>query len=154
MVVAKVGASRGYVRDCMDTGFDPWQLACSTCNILPKSVKEKCFSCCQSYKNLEKKARRFEAALLLDSGLTPAVDELLNEDYDNIMKQKRGLQVRKLQGGSMFQKEPSTILWFDKALDPRESSALETLASEVMVLDGLSRDDLRDMLLSLLPDAE
>jgi hypothetical protein len=155
MMVIEAKGSGGYARDCMDAGFDPWQLACSTCNVLPELVKIKCLSCCQSFKTLEKQAHHYKAALLLDNGISAAVDELLNEDYDKLLEQRKGLQVRKAQGGGMFRTEPSAIFWFDEPPEVGENVAtLKTLASEVMILDGLNRDDLRDMLLALLPDAD
>ena len=102
---------------------------------------------------MEKQARRYEAALLIDTGFSSAVQELLNEDYDKITEQKKGLQVRRVQGGGMFHAEPSSILWFDEVPTGREDVGVEVLASEVMVLDGFKRDDIREMLLALLPDA-
>lgn len=151
--VTTAKGSANFVRDCMSSGFDPFQLACSTCNILPQSVRDTCQSCCQSYKTMEKQARRYEAALLIDTGFSSEVQELLNEDYDKIMEKKRGLQVKSVQGGGMFHPEPSSILWFGEIPTGGEDVDLEVLASEVMVLDGLKRGDIREMLLALLPDA-
>jgi hypothetical protein len=143
--------SSNFARDCMAIGFDPWQLACSTCNFLPRSVQVKCLSCCQSYKTIEKQARRYEAALLIDRGSSSEVQNLLNDDYDKIMEQKKGLQVKRVQGGGMF--HPSSILWFDEVPTEGDDGFLEALASEVMILDGLKRDDIREMLQAFLPDA-
>ncbi len=148
---AGVTGSADYVRRCMDSGFDPWQLACSTCSLLPESVRDRCLSCCESYKTTEKKrARKYGAAILIDTGFPPSVRDFLNEDHDNVVKQKRGLQVVQSGGGGggFFPAEPSSILWFDGV-----PSGQDDVPAEAMTLDGLSRDDIREMLLALLPDA-
>ena len=86
--------------------------------------------------------------------LTMDFDALLDEDYKKILEQKTGLQIRKLQGAGMFHAEPSRIMLFDETPAPGELFAMKSRASEVIILDGLSRDDVRDILLALLPDAK
>jgi hypothetical protein len=74
------------------------------------------------------------------------------------MKQKEGLHMKKIEGGGMFQFQPrpSVILWYDDDLpggtDGRSLESLTATAVEVFTLDGLSRDDIREMLEVLLPD--
>ena len=151
-----------YVEACKQKGFDPWHLACSTCSLLPASAMETCRSCCQSYKTLERQAKRYEAAILVDSGFSSSVEEVLREDQEIISSRKKGLMIKKSVngggGGGLFQMyaEPSLILWYSTPPSASmESSSLQQLsddAEEVTTLDGFSRDDIREMLLALLPD--
>jgi hypothetical protein len=147
------------VESCRNAGFDPWQLSCSTCDLLPASVTAKCKSCCLSYKTLEKRTHRYEAAVLVHANIAnyfPEIDSLLNEDLEGLLEKKgeQRLVVKKTSGGgNMYQPNPSIIFWFDEIpsadLDVYE---LESKSVESMVLDGWKRDDVRDMLLALLPD--
>jgi hypothetical protein len=148
-----------YIENCKRAGFDPWHLACDTCTILPTSVQETCQYCCQSYKTLDSQATRYAGAILIDTGSSSALEEFYREDKDIVWNQKKGIKRKKADmggSGGMFQlyAQPSLILWYDKD-PPSESSSLEKLsedAVEIMTLDGLGRDDIREMLLALLPD--
>ena len=166
-----------YIKNCKLAGFDPSQLSCTTCKLLPKQHKNKCEECCSSYKTLDKQSKRYKAAILIDTG-SKAVEELLIEDKDKILEQKTGLHIKKvnISGGNdmmmqmmMMQPEPSVILWFEKspydddgdgqllsssASDDTFLDSLTGQADEVMILDGLGRDDIREMLMDLLPDRE
>jgi len=111
--------------------------------------------CCQSFKTLEKKARRYKGAVLVNTGFPEAVDELLREDGEKIKKTKTGLRIKEIESSGMFQfqAQPSVVLWFDTM--PSEAEDLESLTSnavDMMLLQDLSRDDIREMLLALLPD--
>ncbi|MGK3745962.1 MAG: hypothetical protein ACI8RD_014339 [Bacillariaceae sp.] len=165
-----------YIKNCKLAGFDPSQLSCTTCKLLPKQHKNECEECCSSYKTLDKQSKRYKAAILIDTG-SKAVEELLNEDKDVILEQKTGLHIKKVNigGGNdmmmqmmMMQPEPSIILWFEKspydeddgqllsssASDDTFLDSLTGQADEVMILDGLGRDDIREMLMDLLPNRE
>jgi hypothetical protein len=87
-------------------------------------------------------------------GQYPEIDTLLQEDWENIYEKKgKRLIMKKISGGNMFQPEPSIIFWFDEV--PSSSMSIDELqvtATETIVMDGWKRDDLRDMLLALLPD--
>jgi hypothetical protein len=150
-----------YVNNCLRSGFDPWQLSCSTCSILPESVRETCLSCCQSFKTLDKKARRYGGAILVSTGYPSSVEEFLKEDSEKILNQKAGLHIKNVDGGGgmfQFQARPSAILWYDNndnlqdGVNSRSLESLFTNAVEVFTLDGLSRDDIREMFEALLPD--
>lgn len=149
-----------YIEKCKKAGFDPLQLACSTCSILPASVQDTCQFCCQSYKTLDAQATRYVGAILVDTGSSQALQEFINEDRELVWKQKKGIQRKEIDvgggGGGMFQfyAQPSLVLWYDKD-PPSETGSLEKLskaAVEITTLDGLGRDDIREMLLALLPD--
>ena len=97
----------------------------------------------------------------MDNGFSSAVEEVLREDREKITDQKKGWMVKKVEGsggGGLFQMyaEPSVILWYSSPPPATvESSSLQQLsdtAEEVTTLDGFSRDDIREMLLALLPD--
>jgi hypothetical protein len=164
-----------FLKDCRRAGFDPMQLACTTCAILPNNEQHqsKCRECCQSYKTLEKRSKRYEMAILLNTGFPEAVRELVRDDTDGILEQKGSTRFHVQDFGSanadnmggmmgmmgMFQQEPSAILWFDTPInldDVVSTDELATEADEITVLSGrgLGRDDIRDMLLALLPDKE
>jgi len=116
--------------------------------------------------------RRIKTAILVNTGYPKAVLEFLNEDMDKIREEKIGLHIKNVDDGvsnelmmmmMMNQPEPSFILWFEKSLSgdellsSDETSSVNVLrdqADEVMTLDGLGRDDFREMLLALLPDME
>ena len=72
------------IENCKHAGFDPLQLACTTCTLLPKKHQSKCEDCCQSYKTLEKQSKRYEVAILVNTGFPEAVQELLKEDKDKV----------------------------------------------------------------------
>lgn len=90
------------------------------------------------------------------------MEEFYREDKDAVWDQKKGrIKIKKVDvggGGGLFQlfAQPSMILWYDKDIPASsEKASLEALsedAVEVMALDGLSRDDIREMLLALLSD--
>ncbi|KAG7354286.1 hypothetical protein IV203_003642 [Nitzschia inconspicua] len=149
-----------YVETCKATGFDPWHLACSTCKILPSSVQTTCQHCCQNYKTLDSQATRYSGAIVVDTGSSSALNDFFREDGDIVQNQKKGVKRKNLDmggGARMFQQlfmQPSLVLWYDRD-PPSESASLEKLSAdavEITTLDGLSRDDIREMLLALLPD--
>lgn len=165
-----------YTEDCKNSGFDPSQLSCSTCELLPKHHTRKCEECCQEYLTLEKQSKRYKTAILVDTG-SKGVQELLNEDLDKIFERKRGLHIVVNKDDSKNDlmmmmmmnvqpdPDPSIICWFEQNISDDEllvsiennPSSLDLLidqADEVVALDGLGRDDLREMLFDLLPEKE
>mmetsp|Transcript_59871 Transcript_59871/g.66984 ORF Transcript_59871/g.66984 Transcript_59871/m.66984 type:complete len:203 (-) Transcript_59871:129-737(-) len=160
------------IKNCKRSGFDPSQLSCSTRKLLPKRHTNKCEECCQEYITLEKQSKRYKTAILVNTGYPKAVLEFLNEDMDKIREEKIGLHIKNVDNSvsnelmmmmMMNQPEPSSILWFEKSLSDDELlssddtsyvNILTDQADEVMTLDGMGRDDFREMLLALLPDME
>lgn len=165
---SKTTATMGmaFVKECKVDGFDPMQLACTTCSILPLKHQNRCRECCQSYRSLEKRTKRYEMAILLNTGFPEAVQDLVKDDTDGIVEQKGssrfhvhdiGADMERMGMMGMFQQEPSAILWFDKPVSlDSTAQALAEIADETTIISGrgLGRDDIRDMLLTLLPDKE
>jgi hypothetical protein len=159
-VWSSVAANPISVESCRQQGFDPFQLSCSVCEILPESVTESCKSCCLPYKTLEKRNRRFQYAVLMapDANVYGEISTLLEEDLERIHNEKgsdRFLVKRISGGGGMYRMPPAAIFWFDEAPPSTSSDVfeLEEKAVETIFLDqGWKRDDMRDMLLALLPD--
>ena len=150
---------------CRAAGFDPYQLACSTCHLLPDAVQETCGSCCLSYKTLEKRTQRYQGAVLIhpngSNGMSffPQVDNMIEEDWKDLvaLKGSKKLMLKDSSSQPMF---PSTLLWFkDNENFPLPTqvksmtvSDLSRRAAETVVLEGWKRDDLREMLKAILPD--
>ncbi len=164
-----------FLRDCRNSGFDPMQLACTTCRILPKQHQPNCQKCCQSYKTLENKRskRYYEMAYLLNTGFPESVQEFVKEDLEMIVETKGSSRfytnefhntdrnnhhntMMRMTMMGMLNQEPSAIFWFDKRMDFKTLDVEDVIrqADEITVLSGrgLGRDDMRDMLLTLLPD--
>ena len=150
------------VEACRQDGFDPFQLTCSVCQLLPnkRNIVQRCQACCLPYKTLKKQNRRYEyAVLMVPEGAYSEIDTLLEEDLERIHEEKGEDRfiVKKSSsnsGGFMFQLPPAFIFWFDKqppaGADPTD---MEEQAVETMLLDrGWRRDDVRDMILALLPN--
>lgn len=156
---ACVGAATSSLETCRSAGFDPYQLACSTCNLLPAANQETCRSCCVSYKTLEKSATRYGAAVLLHprqfGGYFKDLSEMVDEDWDELLKQK-GSDRLVMKDVSMTSRRPS-LLWFhekDLPSDIENISVedLEVLAAEKVDLQGWKRDDIREMIKAIVYD--
>jgi len=109
-------------------------------------------------------------AVLINTGYPEAVRELVRDDTDGILEQKGSTRFHVQDFGSahaemgmmgmmgMYQQEPSAILWFDTPMNLEDIStdALAKQSDEITILGGrgLGRDDIRDMLIALLPDKE
>jgi len=108
-------------------------------------------------------------AVMINTGYPEAVSELIREDLDKIHEQKgsgrfhirdsvddRSMGMGMM--GLMFRQTPSVIFWFEKSIGiddlTTDMEQLEKEADEATVISGrgLGRDDIRDMLLALLPD--
>jgi hypothetical protein len=168
-----------WLSSCRRRGFDPYQLACSTCEdqllrqFLSPSSLDTCLECCQSYKDVERIRRPYEAAVLIThSNMKPEgssggeIDQFLVHDWDKLVamkgesrltwKQERLDRIPSLQSGYYFFHLPvATLLFLDSKdlLDRKDVNVnrLVDQAREVIRLDGWKRDDIRDMLKALLP---
>jgi hypothetical protein len=154
-------SKKDWLEDCRQSGFDPTQLACRTCQLLPEGNQKECLGCCQSYKDVEHISKPYEAAVLVVSGRSAGeeFERFLDEDWDDLVKTKganRLLQIpRGDRGGSSFSMffAPPTVLYLldeKHAGEKKSSSAYATIAKETLYLDGWKRDDIRDMLSTLL----
>jgi hypothetical protein len=150
-----------WLEECRTSGFDPTQLACRTCQLLPVENQKDCLGCCQSYKDVEHISKPYEAAVLVVSGRSAGeeFERFLDEDWDDLVKTKganRLLQIpRGDRGGSSFSMffAPPTVLYLldeKHAGEKKSASAYATVAKETLYLDGWKRDDIRDMLSTLL----
>jgi hypothetical protein len=154
-------SKKDWLEDCRQSGFDPTQLACRTCQLLPEDNQKACLGCCQSYKDVEHISKPYEAAVLVVSGRSAGeeFERFLDEDWDDLVKTKganRLLQIpRGDRGGnsfSMFFAPPTVLYLLDEkhAGEKKSASAYATIAKETLHLDGWKRDDIRDMLSTLL----
>lgn len=158
-----------WVASCRSVGFDPWQLACKTCEVFSgasgaAAARAKCLECCQSYKDVERITQPYETAVL---AIPPHVGEevqlLLDENWEELQKDKgkmRLLTVEKkvdmdMMGfSSFFSRPPSATILFlenqpssEKTLDYED---YQKLAKETISLDRWKREDIKDMLSTLL----
>jgi hypothetical protein len=168
-VISAATTAADWVATCRNQGFDPEQLACSTCDILPLLVDE-CRACCQDWLDTPHMNKPYEAAILIDRGsLSTELSQFLSEDWDSVVSNKGGTsRLRRVEqyptlghtgGGSRSQSffsssyQPSTILFFNDKAEAKEKDVdlLTTKAVETVSLDGMKRDDIKNMLLALLP---
>jgi hypothetical protein len=159
--VDKDGAAKSWLEDCRQAGFDPFELACRTCELLPSKNQKACLECCQSYKDVERFSKPYEAAVLVVSTRTgEEFERFMDEDWKNLVNDKgedRLVQVsRERERGSSYSyfMTPPTVLYL---LDERHNkSGMKTaseyakVAKETLYLDDWKRDDIRDMLATLL----
>jgi hypothetical protein len=178
IAASDVATGEDWLSSCRRRGFDPFQLACSTCQdqllrrLLPSSSVDRCIECCQSYKDVERIRRPYEAAVLITHNVKQGgssggeIDQFLAHDWDELVelkgdsrlarKQERLDRIPSLQSGYYFFHVPvATLLFLDSTelLDSKDVNvnSLVENAKEVIRLDGWKRDDVRDMLKALLP---
>lgn len=168
------------IRDCRERGFDPMRLACPTCDLLPEHFREACRKCCQSYLDAAKRRTTpYQAAVLVKAttqqhagGRFPTELDMLLEDkeeWDKILNEKGGkerLQVmtRNVQRPNsepnllsvlLRYRPPVEVLLLDETLPTAGTTLsydkLKEKATEIISLQGLSKDDIKDLLMTLLP---
>jgi hypothetical protein len=152
-----------WVAECRAFGFDPDQLACQTCDILPTQFIAKCQICCQSWLDTKRITKPYAAAILVDRGTGGDVATFLKDDWDDILKTKGNYRLLRLSATkeqsqyTLFMLRPSQLLFFDDAsvVSNRKLTSdlpsLVKLAADSYYLDGMKREDIKDMLLTLLP---
>lgn len=152
------------LESCRKDGFDPWQLSCETCALLPVDKKPRCLECCQSYKTSERMTKPYESAVLVHrpvSGGNSEMEQFLDEHFDELVKSKgseRLIKIEQDHGASssrfMFMRPPSQmVLWFDRVVEPGQKlKVYKEQAKETVLLDGYRKDDMKDMLTTLLPE--
>lgn len=157
---------------CRDRGFDPSQLACATCDLLPYEFVPGCQSCCQSWRpNLSgddsssNSIWKVEAAVLV-------CDPTADGDLGDFLRDDWAAMVDSLTPGALVRvdREPnmdafaymrmgasptqSTLYLFRNKRHAQKSTDPDTLAkfaSEQVVLSSLNRDEIKDMLQTILP---
>lgn len=154
-------SKKDWLEDCRQAGFDPAQLACRTCQLLPVKNQQACLECCQSYKDVEHISKPYEAAVLVVSGRSAGeeFERFLDEDWDDLVKSKGANRLLKIPRGdrggggySLFFAPPTVLYLLDEkhAGAKKAASAYASIAKETLHLDGWKRDDIRDMLSTLL----
>jgi hypothetical protein len=134
---------------CRDKGFDPWQLSCRTCENLPLSYKNDCLACCQPYKDSEFLQDPYHTAVLLvHRSASEELESFLRDDWDGLVSTRRFLTKQSFDSPWL---SSGTLLFFDKAPQKNDINAMFDQAKEVINLNGWKRDEIKDMLSSLLP---
>ena len=176
-VVQSLRALHGqeWVTGCRHYGFDPLQLACQTCQLLtklPQQQQEICKECCQPYKDTQSLRKPYQSAILVVPPKQLMDDELttfLREDWDDLVERQGGFtRLQKinmkndkssslLQQGFWFIRTPAEVHFFDERLSSSSSNIqdlseedIAVMAKETMQLYGWKRDDIRDMIQTLL----
>jgi hypothetical protein len=178
---SSLSTSSDWITTCRSSGFDPVQLACNTCKFLPEAIQTKCQECCQSYLDVERITKPFRSAVLVQmTRTTPTEGELGNffeHDWDDVLVAKgtdklvkiidesavssRNKMKNSFDGGNMFfqffsgPQETAEIFFLEEPLPTKRSlltyEHLSKIAKETFPLDGMKREDVKDMILSLLP---
>ncbi|CAB9510006.1 expressed unknown protein [Seminavis robusta] len=165
------------LESCRQDGFDPWQLSCETCDLLPTTSKstsinpqERCLECCQSYKKSSLLTRPYESAVLVHrqegADSQSEMAQFLNEHWEGLVQEKGSKRLSKLvrsddssassSYGFMWRRPaPQLILWFDEIVPPNlKLKEYKNVSKEVINLDGYKKDDIKDMLSTLLPESK
>jgi hypothetical protein len=169
-------STTNWIDDCRQNGFDPAMLACSTCNFLFSSSSlisaeelEICQSCCRSLLDVEHVTKPYEAAVLIDRGHNSELEQFITHDFQNLVKLKSGsssdqqsprLVRRVVQPNeqhhamsSLFHYMRPSVVYFledPSAVQIQDVKQLAKIAKETYNLEGMKRDDIKDMLLTLL----
>jgi hypothetical protein len=152
-------ASSELIQSCLSQGFDPSNLSCDTCVLLQDTDYHLvCLECCQSYKTLESRTSRYQHAVLMHvEGVSEEMDAFVKEAADQVQESKRGFRVElapRAAAMGFFTMRPNVLYFYKQNAPPVGTTNREyaETASEEIVLYGWSKDDLKDMLLTLLPD--
>jgi hypothetical protein len=157
----KTASSSSMMESCISQGFDPTNLSCDTCVLLRSTDYHlQCLDCCQSYKTLDSKTSRYKSAILVHAaGGNEEIDNFVREELEQVQEQKEGFTVRKSSsssspyGGMIFGMSPSVLYFFkDQVPASLPTKSLPEQAQEEIYLRGWSKDDLKDMIQTLLPD--
>ena len=146
------------LESCLSRGFDPTNLSCDTCALLSATdYHSVCLECCQSYKTLNSKTSRYKQAILVHSHGSEEIDKFIDEELEGIQQTKEGFSVEKAEiprGAMSFFSMTPNVLYFFKGDAPKteDNTAYTDLAQETIILHGWSKDDLKDMINTLLPD--
>ena len=137
-----------WFKDCLDKGFDPKQLACSTCDLLPREHQENCQKCCQTFRDLVKATKPYHSAILVIRTKSEEIDNLLKDDMEDLVRSKGPDKLKvnqdEAESSSMYYYNPSYVYFFEKASDNLDD------AKEKIALNTWSRDEIKEMLSMLL----
>mmetsp|Transcript_23500 Transcript_23500/g.32960 ORF Transcript_23500/g.32960 Transcript_23500/m.32960 type:complete len:203 (-) Transcript_23500:101-709(-) len=172
-LVSGTTATSDYESKCREWGFDIYQLSCETCDLLPTPQHQSiCQTCCQSWKTLTTRTERYGYAIMVEgSYMTDNMEEFVNEDIQKVKDAtSNGFQFIKGDGknnnnnmmtgglgafGRMMGGSASQLYFFDKEpSNIKDESTFADQAKKTIDLHGWKRDDLRDMLITLLTGDE
>ena len=154
-----------WIRACRQQGFDPAQLGCDTCRIVPSSVKDSCLACCQAYKDTPSLRTPYSSAVILvsaASSMESEVETFLRDDFESLRSAKGGAaKLEKMtikssnsnnnDGFWFMRTQPAELLFLDEPLKSGLSEKeLRQRAKESIVLYGWKREDIKDMIETLL----
>ena len=89
------------------------------------------------------------------------MEQFLNEHWDTVVQAKGSKRLIKVEQDldasatryMFLRPPPQMILWFDDIVAPGQKlKDYKDAAKEIVTLDGYKKDDLRDMLTTLLPE--
>lgn len=176
-------SSTNWLDNCRSSGFEPAQLACNTCRLLSDTIQATCLECCQSYLDVERITKPFQSAIVvLMTPTVPQEGELGNffkDDWNEVYKIKTDKRLMKIIDESAsslktnkglnnmymnhplfqfmsFNRQTAEILFFDEPMPRGSSLNYQTLmnkSKETMPLDGMKREDIKDMIMTLLPSS-
>ena len=164
--------------DCHSWGFDPSSLSCDTCGLLvgtPLSQFEsECLRCCQRFRpdpvvNPDAKSSgfvgRYKLAVLRydpeSLGSYEEVANFLNEDKNDVIKTKGGkaFLLEKVQNDNYYSMGGFAALFGGMGIAPptihfyKTTSKTPGEADEEVSLRGFKREDITDMLMTMLPSS-
>jgi hypothetical protein len=164
LAAAAAAAETQVQRDCRADGWDPTQLACATCDLFVsgEQLQTRCRACCQAVRDTAYTVQPYQAAVLVVPAQLPEeVQKLVEDDWEALVAAKGGTaRLRKMIGSSsgsqsyFFSAPPVYVYFFNDAATASTATS-EALAAEraqeSMALTGWKREDMRDMLQTLLP---
>lgn len=149
--------------NCRNQGFDPQQLSCDTCELLKAQnakLHSTCMECCQAYKTLHGQPQRHGYAVLIYNGHNEEMSKFVEESLPTIHHQKGSHRLEVIENDDQYaMMMPSKVYWLEEALPNTGESLdyklrlLHGMSIEQVSVEGWQKDDLEDMLLTLLQDA-
>jgi hypothetical protein len=163
LLLLTVAVAAQTVAECRQEGLDPTQLACGTCDRLPTEFHTRCRACCRDLRDISSLTQPYAAAVLVvpAHAAPEEVRKLLEDDWDTLVAAKGAARLRILSSSSsgggqayFFSAPPVYVHFFREsavAAAAKTPEALAAAAHESVALAGWQREDMRDMLQTLLP---
>ena len=178
--VSMLNQPKNLLNSCRADGFDPWQLACDTCEILLKDPDglgkhyKRCLECCQEWKNARPHMTEpYRSAIFVfrdHQDGDSEVEQFLRDHWDDVIAKKGAKNLIRMPQDNSYLDAPASksrksrywfmkpppelVLWYDGPLPTKLKNvqAYRDAATEVIELDGYKKDDIRDMLTAMLAD--
>ena len=108
----------------------------------------------------------YESAILVhrvaqSSSADSEMEQFLRDDWEELVKTKGSTRLFKMARDDttssarfLLMRPPSQmLLWFDRIVEPgKKLKEYKEMAKEIIYLDGYKKDDMKDMVATLLPD--